>query len=178
MGLTKSANDALARMAPAHVDDLFNALAGMGHTERVEFMRSMVGRAQEPMKVEMALTTIEAWWEKKIRTQVTLSARPKEGWMRELLIDDLTADYIAYTKRTGISKRGAATAMGRFLKKVLPKLTTSSRKVYVDVHAGEVGGENYRPGTVQQVKCRVRWYEFPRHDVAQRFWLEYLAQKR
>ena len=177
MGLTKFANDALARMAPAHVDDLCNALAGMEFTELKEFVRSMVGRAPEPLKIERSLTHIEAWWEQKVRTGVMLSARPEEGWLRELRVADLTDDYIAFTKRTGITDHGAATGMGVFLHKVMPNLKTSSLQAYVDVQAGDADGESYRPGTVNQVKRRVRHYEFPAHDVAQRHWLEYMDQR-
>ncbi len=178
MGLTKSANDALDRMPPAHVDDLCNALAGMGFTERKEFVKSMVARAPEPMKMERPLTSVEAWWEQKIRSGVMLSARPEEGWLRELPVAELTDDYIAFTKRTGISKRGNSTGMGRFLSKVMPNRKTSSRKTYIDVEAGDGDGASYRPGTSNQVKRKVRYYEFPARDVAKRFWMEYLDQRR
>lgn len=177
MGLTKSANDALDRMPPAHVDDLCNALAGMSHTERVEFVRAMVGRAPEPLKIEMSLKPIEAWWEQKIRTGIMLSARPEEGWLRGMRIAELRDDYIAFTKRTDITDKGNSTAMGRFLKKVLPKLTTSSITMYVDVHASDDDGATYKPNTVNQVKRRVRHYEFPAHDAAKRFWLEYMDHR-
>ena len=177
MNLTKFANDTLDKFAPAYVDDLCNALAGMEFTERNAFVKAMVARAPDPMTPPKTLTAIEKWWEQKVRTGIMLSARPEEGWLRELRVADLTDDYIAFTKRTGISPRGAATAMGVFLNKVMPNLKTSSLTAYVDVQAGDADGESYRPGTVNQVKHRVRHYEFPAHDVAKRFWMEYVDQR-
>ncbi len=159
MGLTKAANEALGKMAPGHVYDLCNALAGMGTAERKDFINSLAARAHDPLKIERSLSRVEDWWEEKIRTQITLSARPEEGWLRELPIAELTHDYIEYTKRTGITERGNSTAMGRFVKSVLPNRTISSRKV-------------------GQVKRRVRYYEFPAHDAAKRFWRDYLAKRR
>ncbi len=177
MGLTKTAEQILRDMAPAKVDDLCNALAGMGPTERNDFVKAMVARAPEPMKAELSLSIIEEWWEQKIRTGVTLSARKEEGWLRDFPVAELTDDYVAFTKRTCFTNRGNATSMGRFLNKVMPTRKTSSRKAHIEVQAGEAGGEQYRKGFVAQVKCRVRHYHFVGHDAACGFWREYLAQR-
>ena len=178
MGLTKSANDALDRMPESHVDDLCNAIASMGFTERREFINSLAARAPKPLKVDVPLTRIEAWWEKKIRSGVMLPAGHRdEGWLREVPVAQLTKDYVAGTERHGITERGAATSMGRFLTKVMPKLKTVTLRAYVDVNAGEGDGARYRPGTVGQVKGKVRYYQFPAREVARQFWLVYLAQR-
>lgn len=177
MGLTKTAEQILRDMAPAKVDDLCNALAGMKAAERNAFVRSMIERATEPLQVEMSLTIIEEWWEQKIRTGVMLSARSEEGWLREFPVDELTDDYIASTEFRGVTKLGASIGMGRFLKLVMPTRKTSSRKGLVEVQAGDADGASYKPNTVNRIKRRVRWYEFAGHDAAKRFWMEYLAER-
>ena len=128
MGLTKDAKKALAGMAPGYLDDLCNALAGMGVKERNEFVKGLVARAPHPMKPDRPFSSVEDWWEEKVRTGITLSARPEDGWVQEFRVSELRDDYIEYTKRTGITKVGAATGMGRFVKKVLPTNKTSSIK--------------------------------------------------
>lgn len=178
MNLTLFANKTLNKFAPAYVDDLFNALAGMGFTERNEFVKSMVARAPEPMTPPKTRKPIEAWWERKLETGILLSDRREEGWIRMLTVADLTDDYIAHTGRTGISKRGNATAMGRFLKSFMPKIKTPSPTMHVDINAGEVDGARYRPGTVAQVKSRVRHYDLPDLPNARKFWEEAYGKRR
>ena len=78
MGLTKTANAILERIAESHVDDLCNAVAGMSYTERKEFVNSLVARAPAPMKQEMSLAPIETWWGDKIRSGIMLTERPEE----------------------------------------------------------------------------------------------------
>lgn len=167
MSLTTSANQILDWMAPKDLDDLCNALAGMKHAELTRFVTAMCKRATNPMKMEKPLSDIEEWWNEKIRTGVMLSARPEEGWLREFPIADLARDYVAFTQRTCISERGNATAMGRFLNKVMPKLKTSSITTRIDVEG--------RDGKMRKMKKRPRHYQFPTHDVAQQLWWEHIG---
>ena len=167
MSLTTHANQFLDWMAPKDLDGLCNALAGMKPAERTRFVKAMCNRATSPMEMERGLSNIEEWWNEKIRTGVMLSSRPEEGWLREFRIAELTRDYIEFTQRTGISDRGNATAMGRFLCKVMPKLKKSSITEYIDVEG--------KDGKVRKVKTRPRHYEFPSHDVAQQLWWDYIG---
>ena len=157
VSLTHFAQVVLARMPPAHVDDLCNALAGMEFTERKEFVNAMVGRAPEPMIPPKAPTPIEVWWLQKLETGKLLSARPEEGWLRMPSVRELTEDYIAEVKRFNVSYRGNATAMGGFLKSIMPNLKTTSRRP--EAPTQRIG----RPK-------RIRHYEMPTLDNARRFW--------
>lgn len=157
MSLTTSANQFLDWMDPKVLEGLCNALAGMKPAERTRFVTAMCDRATSPMQTVRCLSVIEEWWNEKIRTGVMLSSLPEEGWLRFFPVEELVKDYIAFTQHTGMSLRGNATAMGRFLNKVMPKLNKSSIN---------------RDG---KGKTRIRYYEFQSHDVAQKIWWNYIG---
>lgn len=158
LSLPHFAQSVLGRIAPAHREDLYNALAGMTHTERVGMMNYMVERAEAPMVPPTQLTPVEDWWLGKLTTGIMLDARREEGWIREFPIEELTQDYITGINRWGLSPRGNATAMGRYLRKVMPKLKTTSTKTPAPTDRIGRGGP------------RVRHYEMPSLDNARRLW--------
>ncbi len=168
--LTHFARTVLGRMPPAHVDDLCNALAGMTHTERVEMMRYMVARASHAMIPPKVLNPIEAWWLRKLETGILLDGRPEEGWIRMLPIADLTKDYIVGVNRFNLTDKGNATAMGVFLKKVMPKIGKTSCLPDDPELAGLTGR--------QRSKFRARHYEMPTLDYARKFWEDQYGKRK
>lgn len=157
--LTAVARSVFEDMSQKMDDDLCNAIAGMGYTERKEFVNWVVARAPEPMVSPKALTKIQAWWLKKLKTGVMLDARPDEGWVHMPTISELVDDYIKATHFVGVSRRGNETTMGRFLKNVMQTL----RKVQIR-----------QPAPTNRIgrATTTRHYDMPKLSVARAFWDE------
>ena len=107
----------------------------------------------------LSLSVVEEWWYQKLLNGCTLSNG--DEWQTDLPVDNLVDDYVREVKRFNITKRGNATAMGRFLKKVCPCITTSSRKT-----SFEVQEEHW----TRHVHRRTRWYNLPPLDKARSMW--------
>ena len=102
------------------------AVEDMSASEAGTFFKWLQKRV--PAKVEAETTLLRAaedWWLAKLKSGDML---PGRGWLKVLPIETLTADYITELERHELTVRGSATAMGRFLKKVCPKLDISSMK--------------------------------------------------
>lgn len=101
------------------------------------------------------LTDAAKWWMAKLKSGNVL---PGIGWPTMLSVDDLVEDYINAIKRN-ISRRGNATAMGRFLSTVdAVEEDKSSVKTEVTIRAGEPGGESLKPGATITRTKRARHY--------------------
>ena len=111
----------------------------------------------------LSLSVVEEWWYQKLLNGCTLSNG--DEWQTDLPVEHLVNDYVKEVKRFNITKRGNATAMGRFLKKVCPKITTSSRK-----QSFEIMDEDAH--WTRHVHRRTRWYHLPPLDKARAMWEE------
>ena len=111
----------------------------------------------------LSLSVVEEWWYQKLLSGCTLIRG--DEWQTDLPVEHLVNDYVNEVKRFNISKRGNATAMGRFLKKVCPCIVTSSRKTSYEV-ADEEGH------WTRHVHRRARWYHLPTLDKARSMWEE------
>ncbi len=111
----------------------------------------------------LSLSVVEEWWYQKLLNGSVLING--DGWQTDLPVEHLVKDYIEEVKRFNISKRGNATAMGRFLKKVCPVIKTSSRKTEYEVQ--DEGGHLTR-----WVHRRARWYQLPTLVKARAIWEE------
>ena len=107
-------------------------------------------------------SVVEAWWLAKLVSGHLLMGR---GWLVELRVAELTDDYIENCRRYNVSKRGAATSMGRFLNKVCPDIITTSRKALVVIESAR-----YKPGTDNEVVKRVRFYRLPSLEHCRATW--------
>ena len=108
-----------------------------------------------------APSVLEAWWLGKLISGHML---PGRGWV-ELPVAELTDDYIENCRRYKVTRRGACTAMGRFLKKVCPEIHISSRKAGVVIESAR-----YKPCTDNEVQKRVRFYYFPNLEHCRATW--------
>lgn len=68
----------------------------------------------------LSLGVEEEWWYQKL-TEARVLQR-QQDWDPSVRKDALVDDYIEYTRRFNVSRRGNATALGRFLSRVCPKL--------------------------------------------------------
>ena len=148
------------------IKDLLQQVNRLSVAEREEFMR--LAAALPPMADGLDLEVHEEWWLRKLDAG---SLYGDDGWTTTpIMIEPLTDDFTAYTRRYHITKRGNATAMGRYLKKVCPLIKKSSRKAPVEIRAGDPGGEGFRPGSSVKKKKRIRHYQFPTLDVCRLDW--------
>ena len=108
------------------------------------------------------LNNNETWWLAKLESGHLLMDR---GWPIQLRAAEMTDDYIKKCRRWNVSKRGAATSMGRFLSKVCPNIRKVSRQALVVIESGR-----YKPGTANEVMKRVRFYQFPNLEHCRATW--------
>jgi chloramphenicol 3-O-phosphotransferase len=97
----------------------------------------------------------EDWWYQKLLSGQLIENT--EGWPKEIGRDFMLADFLHYTDRFRISRRGSATALGKFLSKVCPGLRTIQRW-------GELNG-----GAPAR-KTRLRFYQMSSLAVARAQW--------
>lgn len=83
----------------------------------------------------LSLSVEEEWWYQKLEEGCILSG--SDGWPAEVLRDSLTDDYIEYTRRFNVSRRGNQTALGRFLNRVVPGMRKVQRAAQMEVPAGD-----------------------------------------
>lgn len=72
-----------------------------------------------------SLDPMQEWWYQKLFEGRLL--RKGDSWPHEVRKDDLVDDYVNHTQRFNITRRGNATAMGRFLIRVCPGLNQVQR---------------------------------------------------
>ena len=113
----------------------------------------------------LSLSNVEEWWYQKLLTGTTLSRG--DSWETELPVEHLVTDYVNEMKRFNTTKLGNATAMGRFLHKVCPKIKVFSRKTEIEIQEEHWTRHQYR---------RARWYLLPPLDQARATWEEHYGK--
>ena len=86
---------------------------------------------------DLSLDPTQDWWLEKLREGSLFS--DQEGWPLEVRKELLVNDYIEHAKRWMITRRGSATALGKFLLRVCPKLDVIQKMARWDEPAGEGG---------------------------------------
>ncbi len=112
----------------------------------------------------LSLSVEEEWWYQKLSDGITLSETGGESWLVDVPKSDLVDDYIEYTRKFNVTRRGNQTALGRFLLRVCPTITTQQRLHSVDIPTGE--------GFTKKRKRRVHFYIFPSLEVARERWVQ------
>lgn len=110
----------------------------------------------------LSLSTEEEWWMNKLQDGLVL--RNGEAWQTEVLKDDLVQDYINYTQRFNVLRRGNATTLGKFLKRVCPKLDSIQRLTHIEEPTGD--------GFVRKLQRRRYHWMLPTLEVARQRWEE------
>lgn len=108
----------------------------------------------------LSLGVEEEWWYTKL-VEGRLSERDPD-WAGSFRKGALVDDYIAYTRRFNISKRGNQTALGRFLARVVPKLSTVQR----DAEWEEMTNDGY----IRKMRGRAYFWVFPSLEECRRIW--------
>lgn len=104
----------------------------------------------------------EQWWFEKLMEGRNL--HEADGWQVEVLKADLQRDYITYAERQKIMRRASPTALGKFLKRVLPPGFPRTFQRWTDVSELDSYGH-------ERVKKSKAWhYEFPNLEDARAWW--------
>jgi len=81
----------------------------------------------------LSLSTEEEWWYQRLTEGAQITNG--EGWQPMVLKHDVIDDYVEYTKRFNITRRGCATSLGKFLGKLHPSLKSEQRIATWDEYA-------------------------------------------
>jgi len=87
----------------------------------------------------LSFSAEEEWWFSKLRDGKIMADH--ESWQTEVVVEQLTADFINYTRAFNISRRGSATKLGHFLRRACPdnQLTRlqASESITIRLASGE-----------------------------------------
>lgn len=99
----------------------------------------------------LSMSPEEQWWFEKLNEGNLIG----EGWKPEVTKDSLQRDYLGYCERQKINRRVSPTALGKFLKRVLPSIypQTFQRTAEVSV-MDRFGHESFR-------RAKMWFYGFP-----------------
>lgn len=112
----------------------------------------------------MSMSPEEQWWFEKLMEGRLLN--DQDGWQGEVLKADIQRDYLLYAERQKIMRRASPTALGKFLKRVMPGALPRAFQRMAEVSSVD----SYGHEKVRRVKS---WfYEFPHLDDARAHWDE------
>jgi len=109
----------------------------------------------------LSLNVEEEWWFQKLEDGRLLRTGT-EDWMEQIRKDALVDDYVEYTRRFNVSRRGNQTALGRFLRKVCPKLRAVQMMASWE--------EPTNDGFMRKVEGRTYFWEIPALNEARKAW--------
>ena len=108
----------------------------------------------------LSMSPEEQWWFEKLQ-EGSLTA---DGWVGEVLKSDLQRDYISYCERQKIMRRASPTALGKFLKRVLPGAWPQTFQRMAEVSSVDrYGHESFR-------KVKAWFYGMPDLSSARTWW--------
>ena len=104
----------------------------------------------------------EDWWYSKLENGRLLDNGT--DWPEHIAKDELMKDFIEYSDRFKITRRGSSTSLGRFLHKVCPRLISYQRLGLVE--------QINKHGDIMRVKRRAYYYTLPNLIEARKNWDE------
>lgn len=140
----------------AYFKSIVAELANGGHGNLLWYLRSYdlsdfeirsvpKTRALDAQKL-MSLSSEEEWFYRKLYDGVLLADHP--FWEAPIRKDRLEEDYLNYAQKVSRGRIANATALGNFLRMVIPKLISKQRRV------GTIAG-------VKEASSRAQFWEFP-----------------
>ena len=108
----------------------------------------------------MSMSPEEQWWFEKLLDGNLVG----EGWPEDVQKSDVHRDYIAFAERQKVMRRMSPTALGKFLKRVLPGIYPRTYQRMADVSDVD------RYGHEQVRRAKAWFYEFPALDQAREWW--------
>lgn len=112
----------------------------------------------------LSLGPEENWWFEKLMEGRTLAEA--DGWQGEVMKADLQRDYLLYAERQKIMRRASPTALGKFLKRVLPGQYPRTFQRWAEVsEQDQYGHERVR-------KSKAWFYELTSLEAARAHWDE------
>lgn len=109
---------------------------------------------------DLSLSPEQDWWLNKLNDGSLFS--DQDEWPNEVRKELLVDDYIEHTRRWMINRRGNQTALGKFLKRVVPKLDVIQQMACWDEPAGD--------GFMRKVEKRAYFWLLPSLDECRERW--------
>ncbi len=103
----------------------------------------------------------EDWWYNKLQEGQLLQSG--QTWPEEVAKEELLQDYIEYTERFKITRRGSATSLGKFLNRVCPGIKSYQR-------IGEFLNYNGNDRAHEMVRRRAYFFKIPSLSEARAAW--------
>lgn len=100
-----------------------------------------------------SMTPEQEWWYQKLQEGRLLP--DEDAWVPDLMKDRLLNDYNEYMKRSNVQRRSNPTALGKFLKSVVPGAWPRSYQKMASVDT--MGNDGY----MKSVQRRCYFYQFP-----------------
>lgn len=110
----------------------------------------------------LSLGPVEEWWHEKLVLGKLL--RDDEEWSVEVLREELQTDFIRYMEQQKITRRASPTALGKFLRNVMPESYPRSHQRLADVVRNDDFGEPVAK------RIRAYFYELPTLDECRAEW--------
>lgn len=109
----------------------------------------------------------EWWYQKLLDGRLLIS---DDTWKVSIVADELVDDFVEYTRRFNVTRRGNQTTLGKFLEKMCPSLKKSQRWAMIELPTGD--------GFTHKVRRRRRFYDMPTLEEARARWEELHGSER
>lgn len=110
----------------------------------------------------LSMSPEEQWWFEKLMEGRLLN--DAEGWPGEVIKADVQRDYLLYAERQKIMRRASPTALGKFLKRVLPGIMPRAFQKMAEVSKVDSYGHE------KVARTKAWFYEFPSLEEARAHW--------
>lgn len=125
-------------------------------------VRTAPGTVELRDQKQLSYSTEEEWWYQKLVDGRLL--RKGEGWSEEVRKDEIVDDYVFHMQRFSVSRRGTQTALGKFLREIVPGLrsyqaTATWEEPTLDGYNVKVTRRAGFYKIAPLAKCRARWEE-------------------
>ena len=110
---------------------------------------------------ELSFSPEEDWWYNKLLEGRLMTNG--DNWPEEVAKEEVLEDFIEYTERFRISRRGNATALGKFLSRVCPGIVSRQKK-------GAFNRYNHKSGYTEIVERRGYFYTMPTLKASRSVW--------
>jgi hypothetical protein len=114
----------------------------------------------------LSMNVDEEWWFRKLQDGRILESDGE--WSRHAPTEVIENDFTNYAEKWKFSRRGNATALGRFLTRVCPHINKSQRRVTSDVYDSD--------GRSKRVAKRIYFYDFGTLEKCREAWEELYGQ--
>jgi hypothetical protein len=115
----------------------------------------------------LSLSPEEEWWYQKLLQGHVLDKEDK--WNNLVIKEEVVSDFVENARKFNITRRGSATSLGRFLKKMCPTLDQVQKEAEIEVMSAQ--------GFSYVEKRRVYHFVFPTLGACRERWVELFGKE-